>query len=86
MTVAPPASAVPADEQARLRAVQATLSVVGTGPEERFDRITRLAKRLFGVPIAAVTLVDRERQLIKSQVGFPYESTSRSDALRALGE
>jgi hypothetical protein len=74
-----PPTAIDAEEESRLRALHA-LGLVGTGAEERFDRITRLAQRLFGMPIAAITLIDRDTQWIKSQVGFPRESTSRADA------
>jgi hypothetical protein len=79
VTALMPPSTVDAEEEARLRALHA-LGVVGTGAEERFDRITRLAQRLFGVPIAAITLLDRDTQWIKSQVGFPQDSTPRADA------
>lgn len=36
---------------------------------EAFDRITRLASRLFDVPVALITLVDKDRQWFKSRVG-----------------
>jgi hypothetical protein len=48
------------DETERLRALVG-LKLLDTPPEERFDRVARLAKRIFDVPIVAVTLVDRER-------------------------
>jgi len=38
------------------------LGILDTAHEERFDRLTRLAKRLFGTPIALVSLVDKDRQ------------------------
>jgi hypothetical protein len=47
----------------------AALDVLGRGPEERFDRITRMAQQLFGVAAAAVTLVTEDVQLHKSQSG-----------------
>lgn len=47
-------------------AVLRGLNILDTQPEERFDRLTRLAKRLFDVPIAQVTLIDAERQWFKS--------------------
>lgn len=47
-------------------AVLRGLNILDTAPEERFDRLTRLAKRLFDVPIAQVTLIDAERQWFKS--------------------
>lgn len=56
------------DEAARVRAVE-DLGLLGAGPEERFDRITRLARQVFGVQSAAVTLVDRTTQYHKSQAG-----------------
>ena len=46
------------DEVARLDALSA-LQVPLAEPEERFDRITRLAKQHFGVAVATVSLIDR---------------------------
>ena len=68
--------ALPADEPARLAALRA-LQVLDTPPEERFDRITRVARRLFDVPIALVTLVDAERQWFKSCLGLTIRETPR---------
>ncbi|MCX7869663.1 MAG: sensor domain-containing diguanylate cyclase [Terrimicrobiaceae bacterium] len=45
--------------------------------EERFERITRLATRLLGTPIAAITLIDGHRQWIKSAQGFNAAQTPR---------
>ena len=62
-------SAAPAvDEAARLRALE-MLDVLYKGPEERFDRITRMAQQVFGVSAAAVTLVTDKVQVHKSQHG-----------------
>ena len=66
----------PADEAQRLEALRA-LSILDTLPEERFDRLTRLAKRLFGVPIALVSLVDDHRQWFKSRQGLEVSETPR---------
>jgi hypothetical protein len=63
----PVPAAIPADEPERLEALRA-LDVLDTPPEERFDRITRLATRSFGAPIALVSLVDADRQYLKSCV------------------
>jgi signal transduction histidine kinase len=52
----------------RIAALRA-LRLLDTPPEERFDRITRLAQHLFDVPIALVSLVDVDRQWVKSRVG-----------------
>ncbi|MBV9124524.1 MAG: response regulator [Planctomycetes bacterium] len=60
---------IPANEGQRLATLRA-LNLLDTPPEPRFDRITRLAGRLFGVPIALVTLVDADRQWFKSAQGL----------------
>ncbi|POB82890.1 GGDEF domain-containing protein, partial [Vibrio vulnificus] len=43
-----------------------SLHILDTAAEERFDRVTRIARRLFDVPIALVSLVDEDRQWFKS--------------------
>src|SRR5579862_3698369 len=65
---------LPANEEQRLAALRA-LNVLDTPPEERFDRITRLAKKLFEIPIALITLVDAERQWFKSCQGLQFRET-----------
>ena len=71
--LAPP---IPNDEVERIAAL-CRLHILDTPPEERFDRITRTAQRLFGVPIALVSLIDRERQWFKSRVGLEEVETPR---------
>ena len=68
---------IPFDETSRLHALT-TLCILDTLPEERFDRVTRLAARALGVPIALVSLVDRERQWFKSRQGLDASETARS--------
>jgi len=60
---------IPADDVQRLASLRA-LSVLDTAPEERFDRLTRMAKRLFGVQTVLVSLVDANRQWFKSAQGL----------------
>ncbi|MEK7470078.1 MAG: sensor domain-containing diguanylate cyclase [Planctomycetota bacterium] len=69
--------ASPADEDRRLAALRA-LRILDTPSEERFDRITRTARRMFGVPIALITLVDGDRQWFKSCQGLGVNETARS--------
>ncbi len=57
------ALARPINEPQRLDTLRA-LKVFDSAPEERFDRLTSLAKRLFGVPIA---LVDAARRPVWGQ-------------------
>lgn len=66
----------PQEEQARLETLR-SLGILDTPPEERFDRLTRMAKRLLGVPIALVSLVDENRQWFKSCFGLNVSETSR---------
>lgn len=60
--------AVPRDEPERLAALRG-LKVLDTPPEERFDRITRIAAKAFGVPAAMLSLVDADRVWHKSRQG-----------------
>jgi serine phosphatase RsbU (regulator of sigma subunit) len=56
-------------EQSRIDAVR-ELGLLDTPPEERFDRVVRLARRLFDVPTVAVNLIDDDRMFVKSAVGI----------------
>jgi DNA-binding response OmpR family regulator len=69
-------ASLPEDEETRLASLR-QLRVLDTEPEERFDRITRLAAAIFNVPIALVSLVDRDRQWFKSCYGISAKETSR---------
>jgi len=53
------------------------LNLLDTPPSEAFDRITRMAASLFGLPIAAVSLTDTDRQWFKSRVGVEHTSIPR---------
>jgi diguanylate cyclase (GGDEF)-like protein len=68
--------AIPADEAVRLGTLR-SLDILDTPPDERFDRLTRLSRRLFGVPIALVSLVDANRQWFKSCNGLSVPETPR---------
>jgi len=72
----PALHAVPQSDQARVLALH-ELALLDTPPEERFDRITRLACRLLGVPISLIALVDADRQWFKSRVGIDLHETTR---------
>ena len=67
---------LPPDEQRRLATLR-SLHILDTPPEERFDRITRTAQRLFNVPIALVSLIDSNRQWFKSCQGLSVSETPR---------
>jgi diguanylate cyclase (GGDEF)-like protein len=67
---------IPVDEARRLTALHAT-RLLGSGPEEAFDRITRMAARLLNAPTALVSLVDKDVQWFKSRCGFEGSETAR---------
>lgn len=73
LAYAPP---IPADEEARLRAVRA-LAILDTAPEESFDDLTRLAAAICGTPISTVTIIDRDRQWFKSVIGLDSNEDPR---------
>jgi phosphoribosyl 1,2-cyclic phosphodiesterase/FixJ family two-component response regulator len=74
--------AIPQDEGHRLAALRG-LEILDTAPEDRFDRVTRLAKALFDVPMAMISLVDEDRQWFKSCQGLSVQETSRDAAFCA---
>lgn len=67
---------IPSNESDRLNSLCA-LNLLDTAAEERFDRITRLAKRFFDTSIALVSLVDANRQWFKSRQGIDAAETPR---------
>jgi len=67
----------PENESIRIDTLR-SLNILDTPSEERFDRLTRLAKRLFAVPIALVSLIDVNRQWFKSCIGLDVTETARN--------
>lgn len=56
------------------------LGLLDSEPEHRYDRITKLCARLFNVDISLISLIDENRQWIKSSIGFSQRQTERSIA------
>lgn len=67
---------VPGDEAQRLAALAAT-HLVDSMPEERFERIVRLASKVTASPIALISLLTARRQWFKARVGLPAQQTPR---------
>jgi diguanylate cyclase (GGDEF)-like protein len=67
---------IPKNEAERLHALR-TLKLLDSSHEERFDRVTRMAKRMFDVSISLVSLVDEDRQWFKSKQGLDASETPR---------
>ena len=55
------------------------LLILDTPREERFDRLVRIAQRIFDVPMVAIGLIDRDRQWYKASIGLPIRDVPRSE-------
>ena len=62
----------------RLAALQQS-GLLDSPREEFFDNITAVVAKVLGVPVALVSLVDRDRQFFKSQQGLPEPWASRRE-------
>ncbi|MFD1788772.1 GAF domain-containing protein [Sphingomonas floccifaciens] len=80
MTVAVPAAS---DELSRLSALQRT-GILDTAPEPRFDAIVAAVKALLDVPIALISLIDRDRQWFKARDGVELSETPIDTSVCAL--
>jgi len=77
-----PAAPLPLNEAERLQFLYQE-ELLDTLPEKSFDSLTRLASEILQVPIALVSLVDKERQWFKSCVGLEVRETHRDFAFCA---
>ena len=68
--------ATPGNESQRMAALR-EMDVLFTPAEERYDRITRMAARVFDTPIVLVSLVAEKCQWFKSAQGLEIRETSR---------
>ena len=78
----PVADIIPPNETERMAAVR-RYDILDTPPDGAFDRITALAARRFGVPIAIISIVDEDRIWFKSHHGLPVEQIDREPGLCA---
>ena len=69
----------PENELERLKALK-EYSVLDSLPEKEYNSITQLASYICGTPIALVSLIDNQRQWIKSTIGIDVSETSRDDS------
>lgn len=70
------------DEERRLAAVR-RYNILDTPSDDAFDRITELACRMLDVPAALITIVDVDREWIKSRRGIEVTQVDRDVALCA---
>ena len=66
----------PDNEDDRLRALRQLL-ILDTPPEERFNRLTAFAASEFDMPIALLSLIDKDRQWFKARHGLDVCETGR---------
>ncbi|MFD2827506.1 ATP-binding protein [Leeuwenhoekiella polynyae] len=64
------------DEQKRQKAVD-SYKLVGTLPEKSYDDITQIASYICGTPIALITMLDYNRNFLKSHYGVPFNESPR---------
>jgi methylmalonyl-CoA mutase cobalamin-binding subunit len=62
----------PPNEEERLAELNG-LNLLDTPLEADFDQVTERLTKLFKVPIALLTLIDKDRQWFKSQTGLPVD-------------
>ncbi len=67
----------PVDEEQRLAAVR-SYNLLDTLPEKDFDNITALTASICDVPISLVTLVDTDRNFLKSYYGLNFNESPRN--------
>jgi len=68
---------IPQDEAERLVEFRLSGAAIESPPEERFDKISRMAQRMFDVPFAGISFVEGERQWFKSRQGLPIPDSTR---------
>ncbi len=67
------------DEPGRLLALQ-RYAIIDSGTDPQFDKIVALVRDVLDVPIATVSLIDRDRQWFKAKVGIDGVETDRRSA------
>jgi diguanylate cyclase (GGDEF)-like protein len=67
---------LPRDEDERLAALR-RLALIDTEPDEAFERVARIARRLFDVRWSFVSLLDEDRQWFKAHPGTDLSGTPR---------
>lgn len=73
---------IPPNEEIRLKRLDES-GIMYTEPSRNFDRLCELARDLFEVPIALVTILGRHEQWFKAKVGLEMGGTPREHAVCA---
>lgn len=75
---------IPANESERIEALRA-YALLDTPPESAFDDLVQLAAHICEAPMAAMSLIDAERQWFKARLGIKAAETSRDNSFCAHG-
>ena len=70
---------IPLNEEDRMHMLRQTKLLDSDCDDPMFDRFTSLAKRIFKVPIALVSLVDIDRQWFKANIGLDGVAETHRD-------
>jgi predicted PurR-regulated permease PerM len=71
------------NEDERLAELQ-SLNLLGPAPDKAFDLVTAKLAKIFEVPIALITFIDRDRQWFRSQVGLPEDLAREGSTPRSV--
>lgn len=71
------APSIPDNEKQRQKAVE-KYNILDTLPEESFDTITSLISYICDTPISLITLLDHDRNFLKSHQGLPFNESPRA--------
>nr|WP_121272240.1 GAF domain-containing sensor histidine kinase [Pedobacter schmidteae] len=67
-------------EEERVRALL-RYGILDTPPDSTFDKLTKLAAKLLNVPVAIISLVDKDRVWFKSKYGLDIQQVERDEGL-----
>ncbi|TMW59051.1 hypothetical protein Poli38472_007196 [Pythium oligandrum] len=77
-----PRAPIPVNEEGRLAELE-RYNIVDSEPDEKFDKLCRIACKEMKCPIAAVSFVDKQRQWFKANSGLTQKQIPRDVALCA---
>lgn len=67
---------IPENEEERLKSLY-MVDLLDSKADERFERLARVGRKLFNVPVALISLLDRDRQWLLACEGLDARETSR---------